>query len=238
MPTFPLNTDGIDPSGKNILIENVTITNFDDAVAVKPSSKGDPFSDCSQNMTIRNAIVNYGIGLTIGSVPPNDDVNCVQNIVFENIQFVYPIKALYIKSNPGDHGSGIIDSITYRNIHAKWSLWYPLWIGPQQQKQPGTSGTGCSFFYPVVDECPTQPRVAISNILLEDVMFEDGLLLPGVLLANVTTPYTNFTFKNVFNSGFLAGNFLLDANYVCKNVKGTGDKLTNPLPPCFKSTYN
>ena len=36
IPTFPLNTDGIDPSGKNILIERVNITNFDDAVAIKP----------------------------------------------------------------------------------------------------------------------------------------------------------------------------------------------------------
>ena len=37
IPTFPLNTDGIDPSGTNIVIRNVTITNFDDAVAVKPA---------------------------------------------------------------------------------------------------------------------------------------------------------------------------------------------------------
>ena len=36
IPTFPLNTDGIDPAGTNILIERVNITNFDDAVAVKP----------------------------------------------------------------------------------------------------------------------------------------------------------------------------------------------------------
>lgn len=37
VPTFPLNTDGIDPSGTNVLIERVNITNFDDAVAVKPA---------------------------------------------------------------------------------------------------------------------------------------------------------------------------------------------------------
>jgi len=38
-PTFPLNTDGIDPAGTNIHIHNVKITNFDDAVAVKPAHK-------------------------------------------------------------------------------------------------------------------------------------------------------------------------------------------------------
>lgn len=36
LPMFPLNTDGIDPHGTNILIERVNITNFDDAVAIKP----------------------------------------------------------------------------------------------------------------------------------------------------------------------------------------------------------
>lgn len=40
IPTFPLNTDGIDPSGRNIYMKNLTITNFDDAVAVKPANRG------------------------------------------------------------------------------------------------------------------------------------------------------------------------------------------------------
>ena len=35
-PTYALNTDGIDPSGSNMLIRNLTITSYDDAVAVKP----------------------------------------------------------------------------------------------------------------------------------------------------------------------------------------------------------
>jgi hypothetical protein len=38
-PTFPLNTDGIDPSGSNIVIRNVKITCYDDAVAVKPAHR-------------------------------------------------------------------------------------------------------------------------------------------------------------------------------------------------------
>jgi polygalacturonase len=36
-PTMPLNTDGIDPSGSNVTIKNIKITNWDDAIAVKPS---------------------------------------------------------------------------------------------------------------------------------------------------------------------------------------------------------
>ena len=35
LPTFPLNTDGIDISGKNIYFRNLTIQCYDDAVAVR-----------------------------------------------------------------------------------------------------------------------------------------------------------------------------------------------------------
>jgi hypothetical protein len=38
LPTFPLNTDGIDVSGKNIYFRNLTIQCYDDAVAVKIAS--------------------------------------------------------------------------------------------------------------------------------------------------------------------------------------------------------
>lgn len=47
IPTFPLNTDGIDPSGMSILIRNVTITNYDDAVAVKPANKANQLATCA-----------------------------------------------------------------------------------------------------------------------------------------------------------------------------------------------
>jgi len=50
IPIFPLNTDGIDPSGINVLIQNVSITNYDDAVAVKPMNGNGHYSNCSANM--------------------------------------------------------------------------------------------------------------------------------------------------------------------------------------------
>ena len=75
IPMFPLNTDGIDPSGINILIENVTITNYDDAVAVKPNNGGSAMSPCTENVLVRNVQVNVGVGMSIGSVPPDPLVN-------------------------------------------------------------------------------------------------------------------------------------------------------------------
>ena len=159
LPTFPLNTDGFDPAATNVLIERVNLTSFDDAVAVKPCRADGVYCTCSSNVLVRNAVVYWGVGMTIGSVPPNDRLNCVRNVTFEHIVFFQPFKAIYVKSNPGDNGKGLIQDITYRHITIHTPLWYPIWIGPQQQQQPGDhQGTGCSFFYPLNRTCATNPR--------------------------------------------------------------------------------
>ena len=55
IPMFPFNTDGIDPSGRNILIHNITVENYDDVVAVKPDRL---LTDgCTQNVTVENVRV-------------------------------------------------------------------------------------------------------------------------------------------------------------------------------------
>ena len=65
MPTFPLNTDGIDIYGKNVLIERVKITNFDDGVVIKASKKSDRF-DCTENVVVRDCEFIYTVGMAIG----------------------------------------------------------------------------------------------------------------------------------------------------------------------------
>ena len=103
MPTMPLNTDGIDPSGSNVTIRNVNITNFDDAVAVKPSHTTSQIAKdgCSQDILVENCNIKFGVGMTIGSVPPRDTHACVRRVTFRNIDFEYPLKAIYVKTNPG-----------------------------------------------------------------------------------------------------------------------------------------
>ena len=46
IPTFPLNTDGIDPSGKYFHIWNISVQNYDDVVVPKPSHMGAKY-DCT-----------------------------------------------------------------------------------------------------------------------------------------------------------------------------------------------
>jgi polygalacturonase len=56
--------------------------------------------------------------MSIGSVPARPEHNCVRNVTFRNIYFDNPIKAIYVKTNPGHGGveSGEITNILYENI--------------------------------------------------------------------------------------------------------------------------
>ena len=138
MPTMPLNTDGIDPYGSNITIRRVNFTNFDDAVAIKPCHGGNEYKvgkgGCSQDILVEDCNVKFGVGMSIGSVPPHKDHSCVKNVTFRNINFEYPLKAIYIKSNPGDDDvpeeTGEISNILYENIKMHFPVWFAVYIGP------------------------------------------------------------------------------------------------------------
>ena len=216
IPTFPLNTDGIDIAGKDIYFKNLTIENYDDSVAVKPTRGFDSFlSNCTENLLIEDSYVKYGVGMSIGSVPPNENTACIRNVTFRNIYFQNPLKAIYIKPNPGDNGHGLISDITYENIEIHDAIWWAIYIGTQQQHQPHRDGTPCSFFYPLPGtECVTNPRVTVQNIILRNVNIYGGILSPGVIICNSTNPCNGFLFDNVnvysrseipFKKGYLCG---------------------------------
>lgn len=237
IPTFPLNTDGIDISGRYIYLTNLNITNYDDAVAVKPSrSSPDYYSNCTQDVLIENSYVKYGVGMSIGSVPPNENVNCVKNVTIRNIKFEKPLKAIYIKPNPGDDGTGYIGNIVYENIEINDAKWWAIFISTQQQHQPHSTGTDCSFFYPLPGtECIANPRVTVENITLRNVNIYNGLLSPGILQCNETNPCRNFLFDNV--NVYNWSEFPIQQGYLCKNVIGQAVN-SNLVPDCFPKKIN
>eukprot|EP01006_Ploeotia_vitrea_P046039 TRINITY_DN66990_c2_g1_i1.p1 TRINITY_DN66990_c2_g1~~TRINITY_DN66990_c2_g1_i1.p1 ORF type:complete len:475 (+),score=271.71 TRINITY_DN66990_c2_g1_i1:34-1458(+) len=230
LPTFPLNTDGIDPRGIDGVFVNLTITNFDDAVAVKPQNGGSHYSHCSENMFVQNARVTFGVGMTIGSVPSNPKCNCVRNVTFTDVTFDHPFKAIYVKTNPGE-GTGIIDQINYFNIKIFDSIWWTIYIGPQQQHQPDGTDPGCSMIYPLDPKCPTNPRVPISNITLRNVTMTKPLIGPGIVRCNATKPCTNIVFDNVNQ---LSGKPIWH-NYICDQAQGsvTASSPSPAGPTCF-----
>ena len=134
LPIFPLNTDAIDFTGRNGTFRNLKITNFDDVVVPKPGNKDRKYAKCTTDILVENCEVYFSTGMAIGSLPPSEKHNCVRNVTFRNIEFHYPFKALYLKTNPihpGAHNeSGEITNILYHNIKINYPIWWGVYIGP------------------------------------------------------------------------------------------------------------
>jgi polygalacturonase len=136
-----LNTDGIDAFGKDIWIHDCIIQNADDSIAVKPSRRGrngTRIPDCTTNVTMTNLVLT-GFGASVGSVGPHRYHNCVDKITFKNITMPGTAKGIYIKSNGASciNQSSQITNILYENVDIIEPYWWAIWIGPQQQHQPG-----------------------------------------------------------------------------------------------------
>ncbi|CAJ1374283.1 unnamed protein product [Effrenium voratum] len=232
-----LNTDGIDPSGRDFWIHDCTIMNDDDSIAVKPCNpEGCVNSDCSRNILVENMVMS-GFGASIGSVPPHAAVACVQNVTFRNMTMPGTGKGVYIKSNPscgladGKPKRGLIADITYEDIKIEKPLWWAVWIGPQQQHEPGAAlGEKCALDYPL-GSCPTQGCVDFRNITLRNIAVHEPKLSPGVILGNSTNPIQNLVFDNVrvIKPGYLP----FKGKYKCEHVIGTVTGGSGPQPECF-----
>lgn len=235
LPMYALNTDGIDPAGRNILIERINITNYDDAVAIKNSNSENKHANCTENVIVRDCTINFGVGMTIGSVIPNDYYACIRNVTFRNHTFHHPFKAIYVKWNPAKNDTvapgsmGLISDITYEDIVVHRPLWWSIYISTQQQKQPGSGdGPGCMLF--PLGDCEVPNVIDVRNITLRNVQQYGTIFPPGVIRCNETNPCTGFVFDNVRAHGWWR---LFGMNYIVENVEG---EVINSHPkPDFKS---
>lgn len=97
---WALNTDGIDVSGHNITVRNCSVKNWDDSVCVKPlgGASNSAFGlVCSTGIDIHDIAVTWGVGITMGSVPPDVGGNCIDGVHAWNIVQDAPLKGIYIK---------------------------------------------------------------------------------------------------------------------------------------------
>lgn len=232
IPLFPLNTDGIDPSGARMHIYNLTVLNYDDVVVPKPSNAHSHGGNCTQDMLVENCTVILGVGMSVGSVPPNSGCNCIRNITFRNVEFIKPLKAIYVKTNPGDEGTGLVENILYYNITMDRPLWWAIYIGPQQMKEPDGDGPGCMLYpFDKHGTCTTQPRVTLRNITLRDISIHNSLLYPVTIRCNVSNPCEDINFYNVRTDSWQIGQ--KKKGYVCEYSTGKGSG-NQPLIDCIK----
>ena len=138
----------------------MSISNDDDSVAVKPSDGRSPYG-CTRNILVERCVFT-GFGASVGSVPPHADVNCVRNVTFRSISMPGTGKGIYVKSNPtcgfetDRFGrrvakTAVISDVTYEHVSMVRPWWWAVWIGPQQQHEPGSAlGHKCALTYNLI----------------------------------------------------------------------------------------
>jgi polygalacturonase len=103
-PSTSPNTDGIDPAGSNYTIENCTISDGDDDIAVKA------LSVFCNNILVTNCTIGYGHGVGIGAGSTDGVTNMtVNDITMKNTTF-----GIRLKANRGNGGT--VQNCTYSNI--------------------------------------------------------------------------------------------------------------------------
>lgn len=159
--------------------------------------------------------------MTIGSVPPDRGCNCIRNITFRNVHITKALKGIYVKSNPGDEGTGLVENIHYYNFTMIRPLWWAIYIGPQQMKEPDGDGPGCMLYpFDKKGTCTTQPRVTFRNITLENIDIKNSLLYPVTIRCNVSNPCEHINFINVRTDKWDIGQ--KETGHVCEYASGIG----------------
>ena len=225
-----LNTGGINPSGRYIHVHDLRINNDDDSIAVKPLNEQSIQGPCTEHLLFERLTL-IGYGASIGSVPPNEYRHCVNNITFLDIDMPETGKGIYIKSNPhcGVSKTCQLSNILYQNITITNPSWWAIWVGPQQQHEPGKKlDEKCALDYPIDEHCPTQGCADFRSIVLKDVTITNPRYSPGVFLGNVTNPM-EITLDNVNVHG--GDIFPFGHDYKCENVNMTVIN-SNPVPKC------
>jgi polygalacturonase len=181
-PADAPNTDGIDPSGRDMLIQNVTIDTGDDNIAIK-SGQDDPAHPgaATANIVIRNCTFRHGHGLSIGS----ETNGGVQNVLAENITFDGTTTALRIKTSRGRGGT--VKGVVYRNIRMA-NVGQAVLITAYYPKIPPEDDAAL----PVDAKTPD-----ISDIRLENVTGQTGIKKLGGVIGLPERPVRGVVFDRV-----------------------------------------
>lgn len=109
-PAHAANTDGIDPSGRHILIARCTLDVGDDNVAIKAGRKTGGSDFQSQDITVTGCRFLHGHGMSIGS----ETSGGVRNVLVRDCTFENTENGLRIKSDT--RRGGVVENIVYENI--------------------------------------------------------------------------------------------------------------------------
>jgi len=177
------NTDGIDISAQNALIENSSISDGDDNIAIGGDS-------LSSNITISNDTFGSGHGCSIGSFTDGGAGGIGLNgLTVTNCTFNGTDNGIRLKSAVGR--GGVVENLTYSNL-TMTNVPTPISIESYYPNVPSSaasspSGAGMS-------EEPTWKNISFSNVTSVD---NNSGANEGILWGLPDIPISNVSFDNV-----------------------------------------
>jgi polygalacturonase len=201
------NTDGIDPAGKNYLIENCIISNGDDNVAVTAQNVA-----CA-NITVRDCTFGYGHGISVGGTTTYG----LTGMLVYNVTFNGTDNGLRLKAQRGN--GGVVSNITYSHIKMT-DVNYPILIDSYYNGSnnfPTNPASDSPQPVNATSDTPFWKNIVYSNITATGAGY--GVTIYGLPEA----PVQNVTFINVNISAANAAN----VNHV-RNLVMTGNTTFAP----------
>ncbi len=129
-PERSRNTDGINISARNCLIEDCDIATGDDNIAINFGGRNfSPEHPECENIEIRNCRFGHGHGLSVGSFTSGH----LRGLDVHDCSFKGTTVAIRIKSARGR--GGIVQDLSYRNLKVEGSKW-PVFISAYYPKEP------------------------------------------------------------------------------------------------------
>ena len=155
-PEKSRNTDGINISAKNTLIERCKIATGDDNIAINFGSKNQKPGEAEvENMAIRNCDFGYGHGLSIGSFTSGG----LKNLVVSNCKFDGTTSAIRIKT--ARERGGVVENVVYQDIEIKNVKW-PIFISEYYPKEPKTILE--EVMQPFAQYTPVYKNISLKNV--------------------------------------------------------------------------
>lgn len=196
------NTDGLNLSGKNYLIERCRISTGDDNIVVLTHSASDWPAPVCENFTIRDCSLGFGHGLSIGSYTGGG----IRGLVAERITFDITTSGIRLKADR-DRG-GLVENLVYRDITMR-AVKYPVFISSYYPKEPKSPALDAGS--PVTQKTPRWKGILIEDLTATDC--ENSIILWGLPerpLEDVVIRRTTIASKRGAKF-YHAGNLTMDA---------------------------
>lgn len=190
------NTDGIDCSGVNVLIENSHISDGDDHIALGDGHVG----SFNHDITVAGCVLGTGHGVSIGSYTQGG----LSNLLVTDCIWTNGSAGIKVKSDI-DRG-GLIQNLRYQNL-TMTNTQIPIYFTTYYTNSGTSSGVGFAKAagYPVYSVSSTTPiykNILVSNLVAVPATgYSAGIIWgrPEMCISNIVLDHVNITASKYFN---------------------------------------